>query len=410
MRKVLLSVIVLISIFVVGCSFNVIKIEDDTSIEAPENTDESTKEETSKEVISKDNTTKENEESTTEEETTKKPMASKTRAEDILDNMTLEEKVAQMFIGRCPEENATKLAKEYQIGGYILFARDFKDKTKNEVINNIKSYQEAAKIPMFIGVDEEGGTVNRVSRYKAFRAVPFWSPQALYKEGGMPLIVSDTIEKCTLLKSLGINLNFAPVADLSTFPSDFMYDRTFGLDATSTSQYVETVVENMRNEKMGSVIKHFPGYGNNEDTHTGVAYDSRSYESFVQSDFIPFKAGINKGVSMVLVAHNVVYCMDETYPASLSENVHKILREELGFDGVIITDDLSMEGAKAFAKNEDIAVLAIKAGNDLLCTTDFQTQINSVINALRNGVIKEERIDESVLRILQLKIDLEIIK
>ena len=112
------------------------------------------------------------------------------------------------------------------------------------------------------------------------------------------------------------------------------------------------------------------------------------------TDFIPFKAGINKSVSMVLVAHNVVYCMDETYPASLSKNVHKILREELGFDGVIITDDLSMEGAKAFAENVDIAVLAINAGNDLLCTTDFQTQINSVITAVKNGVIKEERIDE----------------
>ncbi len=405
MRKVLLSVIALISIFIVGCSFNVTRIEDDTSIETPEHTYESTKED-----ISKENTTKAKEENVTEEETTKKPVTSKSRAEDILKNMTLEEKVAQMFIGRCPEENGAKLAKEYQIGGYILFARDFKDKTKSEVINNINSYQDNSKIPMFIGVDEEGGTVNRVSRYKAFRAVPFWSPQALYKEGGMPLIITDTIEKCTLLKSLGINLNFAPVADLSTSATDFIYDRTFGLDAAATAQYVETVVETMKNEKMGSVIKHFPGYGNNEDTHTGIAYDNRSYESFVQSDFIPFKAGINKSVSMVLVAHNVVYCMDETYPASLSKNVHKILREELGFDGVIITDDLSMEGAKAFAENVDIAVLAINAGNDLLCTTDFQTQINSVITAVKNGVIKEERIDESVLRILQLKIDLEIIK
>lgn len=202
------------------------------------------------------------------------------RAVEILENMTLEEKVGQMFIARCPQSNAATLVEQYNLGGYILFADDFKDKTKDEVIGNISSYQNASQIPMFIGVDEEGGTVVRVSRYTAFRSERFKSPQQLFEEGGMDLIESDAREKSRLLKELGINLNIAPVADLSTDANDFIYDRTFGKDANETAEYVRSVVKVMNQEQMGSVLKHFPGYGNNEDTHVGIAYDNRSYKKW----------------------------------------------------------------------------------------------------------------------------------
>lgn len=330
-------------------------------------------------------------------------------AESILAGMTLEEKIGQMFIARCPDSNAVQLAERYQLGGYILFARDFKDRTKQQVISTIDSYQRVSKVPMFIGVDEEGGKVNRVSLNAGLRAQPFMSPQELYSLGGYDMVRSDTYEKSALLKSLGINMNFAPVADVSQNPQDFIYQRTFGRSAVETSQYVSNVVSVMKQQKMGSVLKHFPGYGNNSDTHTGIAYDQRSYESFQASDFLPFKAGVSAGADAVLVAHNVVYCMDSVYPASLSENVHKILREEIGFDGIIITDELSMSGVSAFASDENIAVLAVQAGNDLLCCTNFETQINAVINAVRDGRISESRIDESVLRILRGKISLGLI-
>lgn len=323
--------------------------------------------------------------------------------ESILDNMTLEEKVGQMFIARCPEADAAQKAADYHLGGYILFGRDFEGKNKTQVIQTIQSYQDEAKIPLLIGVDEEGGSVNRVSRNPELRAVPFWSPQDLYAEGGFDLIRSDTEEKCELLKSLGINLNFAPVCDVSTDPSDFMYSRAFGKDAAQTAQYVETVVEVMQAEGVGSVLKHFPGYGNNADTHTGIAYDHRSYETFLTSDFIPFQAGIDAGADMVLVSHSIVECMDDEKPASLSPHVHEILRDELGFSGVIVTDDLAMEGVRDFAGDEEIAVLAIQAGNDLLCCTNFEEQIPAVVAAVQQGDIPEEQIDASVLRILQLK-------
>lgn len=331
------------------------------------------------------------------------------KAQELLNEMTLDEKVGQMFIARCPETDGTQKVEEYHLGGYILFRRDFSGKTKDEVIQTIQSYQGAAKIPMFIGVDEEGGTVNRVSTNPNLRAAPFWSPQELYAEGGFDLIQSDTKEKCELLRSLGINLNFAPICDVSQNSDDFIYDRSFGQDAEQTAAYVRLVVQTMSGEGMGSVLKHFPGYGNNADTHTGIAYDKRSYETFLNSDFLPFQAGVDSGANIVLVSHNVVSCMDSQTPASLSPQVHKILREELGFTGVIITDDLVMDGVRDFAGDTEIAVQAVQAGNDLLCCTDFEAQIPAILEAVNQGEIEEERIDESVLRILELKISLGII-
>ena len=166
----------------------------------------------------------------------------------------------------------------------------------------------------------------------------------------------------------------------------------------------------MESQHMGSVLKHFPGYGGNADTHTGMVYDDRPFETFVSGDFLPFSAGIKAGADMVLVAHNIVNCMDSRYPASLSPRVHQILREDLGFDGVIVTDDLYMDGVRDFAGDEQAAVLAVQAGNDLLCCTDFETQIPAVLAAVEDGTIPESRIDQSVLRILKMKISLGLLE
>lgn len=331
------------------------------------------------------------------------------KAQELLNEMTLEEKTGQMFLARCPETDGAQKAAEYHLGGYILFERDFSGKTEEEIIRTIQSYQNAAKITLFIAADEEGGTVNRISTNPNLRSEPFLSSQELYKKGGFELIQSDTREKCELLRSLGVNLNFAPVCDVSQDPNDFIYKRSFGQDAEQTSAYVQSVVQTMSEEGVGSVLKHFPGYGNNADTHTGIAYDHRPCETFLDSDFLPFQAGIHAGADMVLVSHNIVSCMDAQAPASLSLEVHKILREELGFTGVIITDDLAMNGVRDFAGDTEAAVLAVQAGNDLLCCTDFEVQIPAVLQAVEEGKIAEEQINESVLRILELKISLGIL-
>lgn len=325
--------------------------------------------------------------------------------EDLLSSMTLEEKVGQLFFVRCPAESAVEDVTAYHLGGYILFGRDTKDKTANELIQAIQSYQDAAAIPLLIGVDEEGGTVVRVSSNPHLRTSKFQSPQKLFLSGGMEAILADTHEKDTLLQALGFNVNLAPVADVSADPGDFIYPRTFGQDAAATADYVSQVTARMSADGMGSVLKHFPGYGNNVDTHTGIAVDQRPMETFEASDFLPFEAGTQAGggLTAVLVSHNIMSCVDDALPASLSPAVHEILREDLGFDGVVMTDDLAMEAVAAYSADGAVAVMALEAGNDLVITTDYRTQIPKVLEALESGALSEETIDTACRRVLTWK-------
>ena len=324
-------------------------------------------------------------------------------AQELLENMTLEEKVAQVFLFRCPSENALAAVQTYQPGGFMLFAKDFDGKTAEQIRTELESYQQASKIPMFLAVDEEGGTVVRVSRNANLAPKPFQSPQQVFQSGGVQAIVDDTVQKTQLLQSLGLNVNLAPVADVSTNPADFMYARTFGQGAAETADYVKNSVATYNQQRMACALKHFPGYGNNEDTHTGIAVDHRPYETFMESDFLPFAAGIEEGAPMVLVSHNIVNCMDSEHPASLSPEVHRVLREDLGFTGVILTDDLSMEAIPAYTGGENPCAAAINAGNDLLLSSDLQADYNALLAAVQDGTVTEERLDESVLRILAMK-------
>ena len=165
------------------------------------------------------------------------------------------------------------------------------------------------------------------------------------------------------------------------------------------------VVGAMRSSGIGSVLKHFPGYGDNADTHTGAARDDRPMETFLESDFLPFRAGIAAGgdTAAVLVSHNVVSCMDESLPASLSPAVHEILRRELDFNGVVMTDDLDMRAAAACAGDGSVAVMALEAGNDLLILSDYRTQIPKVLEAVENGGLSEETVDDACRRVLTWK-------
>ncbi len=344
----------------------------------------------------------------------------------LLEDMTLEEKTGQLFFVRCPAENALEDVTTYHLGGYLLFSRDTQDKTANDLIQTIASWQSQAVeydtgIPMLIGVDEEGGTVVRVSSNPHLRSKKFSSPGKLWKQG-LDALLRETREKSILLKSLGFNVNLAPVADVSTNSGDFIYDRTTGMDAEETADYTARVTEAQSFYGLGSVLKHFPGYGNNKDTHTGVAVDERSMEKFLEQDFLPFQAGIAVEETVwpsgelrrlrpaVLVSHNIVNCMDPNLPASLSPEVHRILREDLGFDGVVMTDDLAMDAVSAYAAGGNVAVMSIQAGNDLVVTTDYRTQIPRVIQAVREGALEEEAVDAACLRVLRWKLELGLLE
>lgn len=329
------------------------------------------------------------------------------RLQTLLDSMTLEEKVGQLFFVRCPTENAVEDISTYHLGGYLLFSRDFKDGdnwlTKEQFLEKIQSYQDVAEIPLFIGSDEEGGTVTRASRNPHLFSETFKSPQKLNYIGGIEEILRDTDTRSRELRALGINVNFAPVCDVSTDPKDFIYDRTLGQDANMTADYVRLVVPAMTEGGTLPVLKHFPGYGNNVDTHTGIAVDQRPMETFENSDLLPFQAGIDAGAPFVLVSHNIVTCMDADLPASLSPAVHKVLREACGFEGIAITDDLAMDAVQAYAKNGAVAVMALQAGNDMIITTDYRTQIPAVIAAVQDGTLDESVIDNACLRVLRCK-------
>lgn len=322
---------------------------------------------------------------------------------ELIAALSLEEKVGQLFLVRLPENGIDRAVSEYKVGNFILFANDFSGLDKNEAVNKIASLQSQSDIGMLIAVDEEGGNVNRVSKYPSLRESPSPSPSALFKKGGIGAIRADAAEKGAFLRSFGINLNLAPVADVSTDPKDFIFPRTVGQDAATTARAVAAAVEGMNAAGIACSLKHFPGYGNNADTHTGIAIDKRPLSSFRENDLVPFRAGIEAGVGTVMVSHNIVKCMDPDRPASLSPKVHCLLRDDLGFDGVIITDELSMGAILEYTDGKSAAVAAVLAGNDLLCVTDFETQITAVIEAVRNGTIPEERIDTSLRRVLKLK-------
>ena len=331
------------------------------------------------------------------------------RAVEIADGMTLEEKAGQLFFARFPDEGAEEEIACYHPAGYIFFGRDFENSSPEKFKTDIEKYQSESKITLLTGVDEEGGTVVRASKYPQFREAPFKSPRELYNEGGMDKVLEDAEEKSDFLKKLGINVNLAPVCDISNDSDNFIYDRSIGLDPQKTAEYVVRVQNEMKKHGMGSIIKHFPGYGDNADTHTGESIDTRDLDYLSRNDLVPFAAAIENGCDAILVSHNIIDAIDKDNIATLSPAVHEFLRNEMDFKGVIVTDDMAM-GAVENIDSGDAAVKAVLAGNDLIITSDLKTQYEAVLQALKSGEIGDNRLDESVCRVLLWKLKMGIIE
>ncbi len=321
----------------------------------------------------------------------------------LLADMSPREKVWQVLMLCSWDDACIADAAEHGVGGVCLYAVAFSGKSADEVRAMTADLQARSPLPLILSVDEEGGTVNRVSINRQLRAFPFVAPRILYERGGWDLLERETVEKAQLLLSLGLNVNLAPVADLPLNRSNYIYLRSFGTDPAETSEFVRRSVAVMGREGLGCCLKHFPGYGGSADTHLGQGLDTRDYEAFLTRDFLPFRAGIEAGADAVLVSHNIVQCMDSERPASLSPEVHRILREELGFEGVILCDDLSMGAIGVYTGGEDAAVAALLAGNDFLCCADAEAAAAALLEALADGRLSEAQLDASVLRILQWK-------
>jgi beta-N-acetylhexosaminidase len=327
------------------------------------------------------------------------------KAEEFMKGMTLEEKIGQMLFPRFNLTNYTDDIPNKKPGGFVLFAYDFvfNETFIQQYINKSQELSEAnVGLPLGLAVDEEGGTVVRVSPYHRDEG-GFPSPQQIYNESGNDGILKIDQEKRDLLRKFFLNVNLAPVADISYNSSDYIYDRTLGRGPEESAEYIEKDVEGYVNDNFTCCAKHFPGYGNNIDTHGDIAIDKRSYEQFQNEDFLTFEAAIRKQIPMILVSHNIVLCKDKKYPASLSKAWHDILRNELNYTGLILTDDLSMGAIKKYTDNISEAVLAVNAGNDILLTSDYYKHYDALMKAANDGKITEETVDKACKRIIAWK-------
>lgn len=335
-------------------------------------------------------------------------------ANAVIEVMPLEDKVAGLFIVT-PEaitgvNTAVRAGKgtedalsEYAVGGLIYFANNIQNADQlKEMISNTKSY---SKYPLFIAVDEEGGRVSRLISKGLCEKVD--SAGVISQTGDPANAYTAGFTIGSALNSFGFNLDLAPVADISSVENSYMGDRTYGTDAQTASPFVAAMTQGIQAQQVTACLKHFPGNGaTTQDPHTGIATSDRSAEQFRAEEFAVFQAGIDAGANMIMISHMAAPALTgSNEPCTLSETVvTDILRNEMGYDGVIITDALNMGAISDYYTAADAAILALRAGCDmLLMPENFKEAYNGVLEAVQNGIISEERIDDSLRRIYRIK-------
>lgn len=334
---------------------------------------------------------------------------------DTMQCMTLKEKLCQLFVvtpeqlskqvGVTETDETLKAAiKTYPVGGVILFGGNIS--YPEQVAALIGGMQEAAKIPLLVGVDEEGGIVSRLS---GVGITQYYDSMAVYgSEGAVERVEEIGGEIADDICAVGFNVDFAPVADIVTNPNNTEIGvRSFSSDPSVASEMVEAMVRGLQDGGCISCLKHFPGMGSTEaDSHYGTSVSPRTLDELRSSELLPFRAGIESGAQMVMVSHmSLPNVLGDDTPCDLSpEIVTQLLREELGFDGVVITDSHAMASVTERYDAGRAALLAIQAGCDIVLMPDGLTRAVAVLQAaVSSGELTEERVDESVSRILTLK-------
>lgn len=345
----------------------------------------------------------------------------KIAAQTLLETMTLEEKVWQLIVttpdalanvyGADMAGDMTRAALEqYPVGGVVYFGQNIISET--QIREMIAGTQSFSRIPLLIGVDEEGG---RVSRLSGVGATTAFDPMAVYGAAGDENAVREIGRTLAgELSSAGFNLNFAPVADVVTNPNNTeIGDRSFSDDPAVAAEMVAAMVEGLQESGTISCLKHFPGHGSTEaDSHEGRSVTERTLEELRGTELVSFAAGIDAGAEMVMISHmSAPNVTGGDMPCDLSAAVvTELLRGELGFTGVVITDSHEMGAITQYYTPGEAAVLALQAGCDIvLMPNDLEGAVQTILDAVEDGALTEERIEESVLRILTLKYRYEII-
>lgn len=331
--------------------------------------------------------------------------------EDKIKNMTLDEKIGQLIIGGFEgytlSNDFNKLIKEKHLGGVILFSKNIKDsKILLNLINNLKETNNLNKVPLFISVDEEGGPVSRM-------------PNEIYNIPSNKYIGKINNEDFSYeigkllglqLSSFGFNLNFAPVLDINSNPNNpVIGERSFGNDKNLVSKLGIKTIEGIKEENIVPVAKHFPGHGDTSvDSHLNLPVVNYDFNRLNNFELVPFKEAIKNGVDAIMIAHILIPKLDKNNPSTLSKTIiTDILRTKLGFNGLIITDDMTMGAITENYNIGDAAVKSINAGSDIILVCHDINNINTVINSIKfsisKNIISKNRINESVYRILLIK-------
>lgn len=341
---------------------------------------------------------------------------------DVLGKMSLREKVGQLFIVR-PEalaENSNaetapatdrvddaviSRIEEYPVGGIALFSRNITSAEQLPMF--ISDLQSSSKYPLFIAVDEEGGRVARVANSDFFNVASYKSMEDIGKSGDASKAEEVGRQIGSYLKELGFNLDFAPVADTNTNPQNIVIgDRSYGSDPALVARMVSAQLDGMHDSGIMGTLKHFPGHGDTkDDTHSGYVSIEKTWDELKECELVPFITALPKA-DMVMVSHiTAVNVTSDKLPTSMSETmITGKLRNELGYDGVIITDAMAMGAVADNYTSAEAAVTAVKAGVDIvLMPQNLDEAFNGVMNAVTDGEISMERLDESVLRILKMK-------
>ncbi len=355
--------------------------------------------------------------SSSSEISSQKPLTDEDKAEQILADMTLEEKIGQMFFLTFRggddtdkllelDDSAIKQIESIQPGGVVLFGENID--TVEQIRSFIDTVQAESNLSPFISIDQEGGVVQRIKKTSKINATNIPQMFDIGKTGDTDLAKQVGNVIGTELSVFGFNMDFAPDCDVFSNPKNTVIGhRAFSDDPNIVADMSIALSEGIKQSGLIPVCKHFPGHGDTvSDTHIGFAVSNKTLDELYETELIPFKTQIENGADMIMVAHiSLPEINGDKTPATLSSNiVTDLLRDDLGFDGVAITDSMSMGAITENYSTSDATVMAVKAGIDMiLMPNDPIKAYNSLIEAVKNNEISEERINESVLRILKLK-------